>query len=134
MRTRGPVMHIVLDTHIVLLAAFGKLSSVRLALLEDASNTLYVSEISAWEIAKLHQYERIQLDDGLDGFLEKLFSHPRYTMVGLEPGVLATMLKIGDEMHRDPADQLIVATTLVKKSVLMTNDCDVRKLAMIECI
>ena len=52
----------------------------------------------------------------------------------LDPAVLAKTIEIADKMHRDPADQLIVATALVQGGMLMTDDRAIRQLGWIECI
>jgi len=127
-------MRIILDTHAVLFAAFGRLSQKRSALIQDSNNELFISQISAWEISKLVQYGKIKLNDGLEGFLEKLYSHPRYSLVGLEPAILAKSVQIADSMHKDPADQLIVATALTLKGSLMTSDKNIRRLKIVECL
>ena len=127
-------MKIVLDTHILIFAAFGKLERARAALLENRGNELYFSEISAWEIAKLCELGKLKLDDGLGVFLHKLFSHPRYAAVGLRPDVLVELLEVAPTMHRDPADQLIVATALWLEAAIMTNDREIHALKSIECL
>ncbi len=118
-------MKIVLDTHIVLSAANETLAPSRTELLIDQNNNLFISAITLWEITKLFEYKRIELVGGLQEFLECLYTHPKYTVVPIDPLVLKTLYNYSDKMHRDPADQLIVATALSLQGKLMTNDCKI---------
>lgn len=115
-------MKVLLDTHIVLFSATGELSKSRIALLEDPRNKLFLSAITLWEITKLYEAKQLDFEEGLEGFLQKLYHHPRYTILGLIPEVLIEIPPLSKKMHKDPADQIIVASAICLEAHLMTND------------
>lgn len=115
-------MKILLDTHILIAAAIGDLSKSRAVLLDDCGNELYIASISLWEIVKLHELKRVEVEAGLEKFLFLLCRHPRYTLVELTPEILLRVPEVSRKMHRDPADQILVATALHLDATLMTND------------
>lgn len=127
-------MKIVLDTHIVLWAANDQLSEARKVLLEDPQHEILISAISLWEITKLYEFKYIQLEEGLEKFLMTIEEHPRFTIVPLTAFVLAEIPNIGSKMHKDPADQIIVATSRKLEAKLMTDDKEIRRSDLIKTI
>lgn len=127
-------MRIVLDTHILIHAARGDLSKARSALLSDPQNTLHYSAISLWEISKLSELRRIEPAGGLSHFLDQIFHHPKYQVENLNPAILVRATEISSKMHRDPADQLIVATALVLDAKLMTDDQQIEKCRLVKTL
>lgn len=110
----------------------GTLSPSRVQLLQDRKSRLYFSSISLWEIAKLYEYQRIRFRSDLGSFLGILENHPSYQPIPIETSILMKMIEISPRMHRDPADQLIVATTLSLGARLMTDDRQIRALDWVE--
>jgi len=127
-------MRILLDTHCLLGAAIGSLSGARVALLEDSKSELYFSTISLWEIAKLSELGRIACQPSLAGVLRQLTGHPSYLVLGLEPEILVKSTEISLRMHRDPADQIIVASALVYQCHLMTDDRLIQKTKLVQTL
>ena len=127
-------MKIVLDTHILIYAAANTLSPGRAQLLKKKGTQLFFSTISLWEISKLSQLGRIHPEGGLEVFLRRITQHSKYVEVGFSPEILVTMVSIADKMHKDPADQLIVATALSLGAHLMSDDKQVRGSSLIELI
>jgi PIN domain nuclease of toxin-antitoxin system len=127
-------MLVLLDTHILIHAADGSISAARRAILNDSRNSLYYSSISLWEIAKLSELGRIKPAEGLQMFLDKLYHHPLYNNLELTPEVLVEATRISPEMHRDPADQLIVASARRLSAKLMTDDEKIQKCGLVKTI
>ena len=127
-------MKIVLDTHILLWAAAAQLSEARKELLEDPHHETFVSAISLWEITKLFELKRIQLEEGLKKFLTTIENHPRFTIVPLTATILADIPHLGATMGRDPADQIVVATARKLEARLMTDDQSIRKSGLVKTI
>lgn len=119
-------MRIVLDTHTLIYASVGNLSAARKEFLDDHTNELLFSAFSLWEIAKLYELKRIQPIGGLQSYLNQLVHHPRYELIQLLPEILVKMTEISRHMHKDPADQIIVATALVRDAKLMTDDKQIK--------
>lgn len=127
-------MKIVLDTHIVLWAANNQLSEARKELLENPENEIFISAISLWEITKFYELKRIQLEESLEQFLMMIENYPRFAIIPLTAMVLAKIPEIAPKMQKDPADQIIVATSLKLDAKLMTDDQEIRKADLVKII
>jgi PIN domain nuclease of toxin-antitoxin system len=120
-------VRIVLDTHIVVYAANGDLEPVRKRLLENPTSELFVSAVTLWELTKLVELGHLAMPDGFDRFIRDLCAHPRYTIAEYDAALMIELLRTAGKMHKDPADQIIVATALRLDAVLMTNDRKIRQ-------
>jgi PIN domain nuclease of toxin-antitoxin system len=127
-------MRILLDTHILVHAARGDVSKAREEILNDPQNSLHYSAISLWEIAKLAELGRIRPEGGARAFLDRIFHHPRYQIENFTPEILAQVTELGSRMHKDPADQLIVATALAMDAKLMTDDRQIEKSKLVRTL
>lgn len=65
---------------------------------------------------------RIELSESLSDWLTKAIDHSGITVVPLERSIILDACNLPGEFHNDPADQLIVATSRVKKLPLLTAD------------
>jgi PIN domain nuclease of toxin-antitoxin system len=103
---------IILDTHVWVwwMDRSSQLPSAYQALIQtEAANGLGVSAISCWEVAKLVEYGRLQLAVGVEQWLLQALMPP-VQLLPLTPEVAAGSTQLPGSFHRDPADQLIVAT------------------------
>lgn len=89
---------------------------------EERSNGLGVSAISCWEVAKLVEYERLKLACPVEEWMDKALALPGIQHIELTPRVAIASTKLPGEFHRDPADQIIVATTREYDCELLTVD------------
>jgi PIN domain nuclease of toxin-antitoxin system len=108
-----------LDTHILVFALTGQLRKTERALL--GSSRWGISAIVRWELAKLAQLGRIELDldnDLVRRTLARVYRWP----ITLEIAVASTRL----DVRGDPADELIAATSLVHRVPLITRDRNLR--------
>lgn len=85
-----------------------------------------ISAISLWEVAKLAAAGRISLPIRLDRWLDDLEKHPQLSVCPLSAGVVNLSVNL-ENFHRDPADQIIVATALYLGYPLMTLDRRIRE-------
>lgn len=109
-----------LDTHILVHAFRGALRPAEAALLKDEQWS--ISAISLWEIAKLVELGRLELDlDSID-FVRAV------SRLHVWPITLEICRAIDDlDFDSDPADELIAATSLVHNVPLLTRDRKLRK-------
>lgn len=109
-----------LDTHILLNALAGSLAAPERALLRR--DTWSISAIVLWEIAKLAQLGRIDVDlDGPD--LTRALSR-----IHVWPVDLAVCRAIRTlDVKGDPADEIIAATSVVHRVPLVTRDRRLRR-------
>ena len=109
-----------LDTHVLLHALAGSLRTPEEALLRR--ETWSISAIVLWEVAKLAQLGRIELDlDGaeLDRTLARVHVWP------LDLAVCRAIRRL--DFAADPADEIIAATSLVHGVPLVTRDRRLRR-------
>lgn len=116
-------MKLLLDTHIWLwsVAEQDRLSPSVKQQLEDASNQLWLSPISIWELLILSQKRRVLLEGGVDAWISKAMKAlpVREAAVTYEVAREISRLKLS---HRDPADHFLVATAIVFGLTLVTAD------------
>lgn len=109
-----------LDTHILLFALAGTLTPKEKKLLE--SDQWGICDIVLWEITKLRQLKRIELNLD-DAELREILRSVRVWPISLEI-CLATLSL---DFKSDPADELIAATSIVHHAPLVTRDQRLRK-------
>src|SRR5580700_1252150 len=81
-----------------------------LALIQaEEPNGLGVSAISCWEVAKLVELGRLQLARPVDQWLAQALQPP-VQLLPLSPEVAVASTQLPGTFHKDPADQMIVAT------------------------
>ncbi|MCI0552717.1 MAG: type II toxin-antitoxin system VapC family toxin [Anaerolineae bacterium] len=116
---------IVLDTHIWVWWVHGdeKLTSNQMEVIQaNETDVIGVSAISCWEIAKLVELGRLELSTPLEKWFEQALSYPGIRIMELTPEIAAESTRLPGEFHRDPADQLIVATARILNCELVTSD------------
>lgn len=102
--------------------------------LERRGEPAAVSAISLWELAKLAEKGRIQSALPLDLWLEQIVSHPSLIVLPLTAKIAAESVLLGDDFHKDPADQIIVATARCHGLRLMTADERIRRWGKVSVI
>jgi PIN domain nuclease of toxin-antitoxin system len=123
--TADTAVKFVLDTHVLLWwferdslpAAYRRI--MRRA---TATQPLWVSDITLWEIATLLTLGRIRLSLPLRDWLDRATAAPLVMRHGISPAVAAEVASLPSTFHRDPADRIIVATTRVLGATLLTAD------------
>ena len=119
-------MKVLLDTHILLywLAKDSRLSKKQTRTLQQAGPEapLLVSDITLWEIAKLHSLGRIHFNLPLRDWLATATAPPLVQRVNISPAIAAGVAALPQTVHRDPADRLIVATAQIFGATLLTHD------------
>ncbi len=116
---------IVLDTHIWIWWVHGdaRLTTLQVAWLEQyESQGLGVSAISCWEVAKLVEYKRLVLPCPVDAWMDHALTYPGIRFLDLTPQIAIESTRLPVEFHKDPADQIIVATARVHNCQLLTAD------------
>ena len=119
----------IMDTHIWIWRTHNasELSSNQKRLLqENETSGLGVSIISCWEVAKLVSLGRLDLPLPVEEWLAKALAYPGTRLLDLTSRIVVGSNQLSDSFHRDPADQLIVATARVLKCPLVTVDQKIR--------
>jgi len=116
---------ILLDTHIWIWWIQGdpQLKEDRINWMDEQEEQgLGISIISCWEIAKLVENNRLQLPNAVDKWLEQALNYPGIRLLELTLPIILNSTQLPPPFHRDPADQIIVATARVHDILLLTAD------------
>jgi len=117
---------IVLDTHawIWWVSNPELLSAKAKTVINNAieASELCVSSISAWEVAVLVGRGRLQLTMGVRDWIARSESLPFLRFVPVNNNIAIRSVELDGEFHGDPADRIIVATTLSIGANLITKD------------
>lgn len=88
----------------------------------NESDVIGVSVISLWEIAKLVELNRLELPCPLEEWFITALEYPGIRLLELTPKIAVESTRLPGEFHRDPADQIIVATARRANCPLVTSD------------
>jgi PIN domain nuclease of toxin-antitoxin system len=117
---------IVLDTHALIwwLSDAGHLSTKARRVIEEGAKEkrLLVSSISVWETALLVTKGRLTLSLPFADWLRHAEALPFLTFIPVDNAIAARSVSLPDPLHPDPADRIIVATTLQTSGQLVTRD------------
>ncbi len=116
---------IILDTHIWLwwVHGDGRLPSQQVSYIQ-ANETLGlgICAISCWEVAMLVARGKVIPSDPLETWLPEALGSPGIQLLPLSPEVAIEATRLPGTFHRDPADQIIVATARLHRCPLVTLD------------
>lgn len=120
---------IILDTHIWAWWVHGDshlTPAQQKVISEHEQFGLGISAISCWEVAKLVEYKRLVLPCPTLEWLDQALAYPGVQLLALSPRIATESTQLPDGFHKDPADQIIVATARVLGSALLTADEKIR--------
>lgn len=115
---------IILDTHIWIwwVQQDERLTQQHQILLQtNQLNGLGVSIYSCWEVSKLVEYNRLVLPCSLEEWFRIALAYPGVQLLDLTLPIIIESTRLTD-FHKDPADQIIVATAKVSGLLLLTAD------------
>ena len=115
-------MKYLLDTHTALWSLYDKqkLSGKAKSIISNISFPLYISIVSAWEIAIKLNIGKLNLTGGSSYFLEKM-NENGVRLLGLESSYIKQVEDL-PLIHRDPFDRLLIATAIVENMTILTAD------------
>ena len=94
----------------------------RQAIRSNEADTIGVSVISCWEIAKLYEYGRLELPVEISEWFDVALAYSGISLLNLTPGIAIESTRLPGDFHRDPFDQMIVATARLYGCPLVTTD------------
>lgn len=116
---------LLLDTCALIWSAMGgdqpKLRQHLRAAYEGAVQ-IWISPISAWEIGQLAALRRITLARPALSWFEQVVAQSGARLAELGPKVLMAASDLPDELHRDPADRILIATAREYGMRVVTRD------------
>jgi PIN domain nuclease of toxin-antitoxin system len=116
---------ILLDTHIWIwwVSEPGKLQSRHYQALHQGG-AVGVSVISCWEVAKLVERGRLRLDRPVLQWIGQALAQG-VELLDLSPRIVVESTQLPGSFHKDPVDQLLVATARIHDCPLMTEDAKI---------
>ncbi len=126
---------LLLDTHVWIWMSIESedLLSQKAARVLEEVRQKWISIISCWELAKLVEKRRISFSIPTLTWLRRSLLENNVRVAELTPeiAVESTLL---DGFHKDPADQIIVATSRVLRMPLLTSDARILAFPRVEAI
>lgn len=92
-----------------------------------ARGGVIVSAISVWEVAMLEAARRLELSIDVRTWVARALAFPGVRLKGLSPSLAIESTRLPGDLHRDPADRIIIATARQLGAAIVT--CDERILA-----
>ena len=120
-------MRCLLDTHTAFWYFEGssELSTKAKTAIEDSGNEIFVSIVSAWEVAIKVSLGKLDFKGGVTEFLSAIEAN-NIRLIGIHGDYVKTVETL-PLIHRDPFDRLIIATALSENMTVITIDENVHK-------
>ncbi|MGH7917468.1 MAG: type II toxin-antitoxin system VapC family toxin [Candidatus Binataceae bacterium] len=117
-------MKVLLDTHAFLwwIADDSRLSARARRTVSDASNAVYFSAVSGWEIAIKARLGRLTLaSDDIEGFVAEQVAANAFEVLPVHLHHALKTYALPDH-HKDPFDRLLIAQASVEELALVSAD------------
>ena len=88
----------------------------------ELSKTIGVCSISCWEVAMLTAKQRLELSLDVGDWFDLALDHPKIRLLSISTEIAVLSTQLPGNFHGDPADRLIVASSLAYDSTLVTKD------------
>jgi len=125
---------LLLDTHVALWLDSGdvRLAAATRSLIDgswQAGGTIYLSAVTAWEVALLVDAGHIELDLPPEAWVERFLDRPGIEVVPLGYRAACRAYQLHGIEHRDPADRFLIATAIELACPLVTHDDRIERFA-----
>ena len=130
-------MNILLDTNAWIWAVESpeRLPTKARQLLDDrAEYPLGLSAISPWEVAKKASLGKLALSIALEQWVSRALDPRLVSLLPLAPEISVESCRLPGQIHRDPADQIIVATARVHDLTLVTGNRRLQQYAFVRSV
>ncbi len=122
---------IVLDTHAWLwwVSSPELLSAAARKTIDQAmaGGQISISAISAWEVAVLVKQGRLELTMPAEDWIARSEALPFIRFIPVDNRIALRAASLPGRIHDDPADRIIIATTIASGGTLVTKDDKIRK-------
>ncbi|MDR0671196.1 MAG: type II toxin-antitoxin system VapC family toxin [Oscillospiraceae bacterium] len=119
-------MRYLIDTHVALWLLKGEqISETAKAALDDVTAEVFVSIVSAWEIAVKIGAGKLKYDGGVKAFIDDVKLN-EFKLLGVETSYIEKIEEL-EYHHRDPFDRLLIATAIVDDMTFLSADENVPK-------
>jgi PIN domain nuclease of toxin-antitoxin system len=95
-------------------------------------HAIYISSISAWEVALLVRKGRLQLTMNVDDWIAHTEALPFVTFVPVNNRIAIKSVSL--PIHSDPADRMIIATAISLGVTIVTQDSKISAYAPVQTV
>ena len=129
---------IVLDTHTwIWFISNPELLSKRAEMAADSAmnaKEIFISSISAWEIALLVEKGRLKLTMDVTDWISQSERLPFFRFIPVDNSIALKAVNLPQPLHSDPADRIIIATAKAIGAPLVTKDEKILKYPHVKSI
>ena len=97
------------------------LSQAAVAIINDPSNELHVSDVSVWEVVMKHSAGKLPLPDEPRTWIPDKFSHHKFKSLSLEQSAIYRSGEM-PKVHADPFDRLLAAQAMEEGMTILSPD------------
>ncbi len=94
---------------------------------EMVDGEIGISSISAWEVAILVKKGRLDLTMSAGDWIARSEALPFLRFIPVDNRIALKSANLPGQLHDDPADRIIIATTITLGGILVTKDDKIRK-------
>lgn len=95
---------------------------------------VFISSISAWEVALLTSKKRLLLSMEVADWIKKSEMLPFVNFIPVDNSIAVKSVNLPQPFHSDPADRIIIATTISLGASLITKDERILKYSHVKTI
>jgi PIN domain nuclease of toxin-antitoxin system len=124
----GGVAVILLDTHVLVWMASDpdQLSQTAREAIHKFKGSLWISAVSAWEIALLYKRGRLLLPVSPGVFMQRAAARHGLHELPVTAGLALAAVALPD-IHNDPFDRILIAEALERRCRIVTKDAVIPK-------
>ena len=117
-------MNILIDTHIFLWLLFNPQKAAKrfIKLLEAPENTIYLSDISLWEMSLKYSIGKLLLDGVTPEQLAPLANIMGIQSLSLKSETASSFHQLPRLKHKDPFDRMLIWQAIERNYSLISND------------
>ena len=101
---------------------------------QNEQNGLGVSSFSLWEVAKIVERKKLKLSVEINEWFEIATEYPGVQILPITSPIAIESTKLPGDFHKDPADQIIVATARIYDCPLITVDKEILAYAHVKLL
>ena len=98
------------------------------------NRAIYVSSISAWEVALLVSKGRLTFTMDARDWIVRSEALPFFHFVPIDNAIAIRSVRLPEPFHKDPADRIIVATAMTMGMPLVSSDSKILKYSHVKTI
>lgn len=103
-----------------------QLSDDARSIVRDATNELFLSAASVWEIIIKYRLGRLPLPESPERFIPNSRQRHGIETLPIEEAAVTALTRL-PELHRDPFDRIIICQAIIHEMLLLTPDEQVRR-------